>query len=328
MNATADDESSRIVLRPMGPRGESASAPRSAPPLRAPATPAAALPPTHKGRPRSCTDQIRALRPGEENPRHARAARPRGISPHSTASARPCFIAAGAGSTPSSATPASSRPVSPPHHIDPKDWDDVIAVNVTANWRPRSAPARPAAAPRAPAGRAASDHLGGRPAARICAPYRAAYAMLQGRARRHRAHPRRRNAEHPPTSGLCSLSWPAVHANARQGLTAGGRIRCRCARRRTSRPKYIAAHLACRNGRNCKKPTIFRAIRAVIPGRRIGSTTRSALAVGTGRRAEFGSGPGASTAHEGRRGVPLPYPRWRGGVICRKWPCGRRNPPV
>jgi NAD(P)-dependent dehydrogenase (short-subunit alcohol dehydrogenase family) len=26
-------------------------------------------------------------------------------------------------------------PLSPLHHIDPKDWDDVIAVNTTANWR-------------------------------------------------------------------------------------------------------------------------------------------------------------------------------------------------
>jgi NAD(P)-dependent dehydrogenase (short-subunit alcohol dehydrogenase family) len=26
-------------------------------------------------------------------------------------------------------------PLSPLHHVDPKPWDDVIAVNVTANWR-------------------------------------------------------------------------------------------------------------------------------------------------------------------------------------------------
>ena len=25
--------------------------------------------------------------------------------------------------------------LSPLHHVDPKDWDDVLAVNVTANWR-------------------------------------------------------------------------------------------------------------------------------------------------------------------------------------------------
>jgi NAD(P)-dependent dehydrogenase (short-subunit alcohol dehydrogenase family) len=26
-------------------------------------------------------------------------------------------------------------PISPLHHVDPKPWDDVLAVNVTANWR-------------------------------------------------------------------------------------------------------------------------------------------------------------------------------------------------
>ena len=26
-------------------------------------------------------------------------------------------------------------PLSPLHHVDPKAWDDVLAVNVTANWR-------------------------------------------------------------------------------------------------------------------------------------------------------------------------------------------------
>ena len=31
--------------------------------------------------------------------------------------------------------PASSAPITPLAHLEPKVWDDVIAVNVTANWR-------------------------------------------------------------------------------------------------------------------------------------------------------------------------------------------------
>ena len=56
------------------------------------------------------------------------------ISTPSTASA-PRSTSAGAGSTSSSAMPASSASSRRSPHVDQPIWDEVMAVNVTANWR-------------------------------------------------------------------------------------------------------------------------------------------------------------------------------------------------
>ena len=56
------------------------------------------------------------------------------ITRRSTGSARRS-TAAGAASTSWSPTPERSGPLSPLHHVDPKQWDELIGLNVTANWR-------------------------------------------------------------------------------------------------------------------------------------------------------------------------------------------------
>ena len=52
----------------------------------------------------------------------------------STASARRSTVA-GAGSTYLVGNAGLLGPLSPLHHVDPGEWNDVLAVNVTANWR-------------------------------------------------------------------------------------------------------------------------------------------------------------------------------------------------
>ena len=79
-------------------------------------------------------DAIRAARRGAENSATLVPCDLQAIMRRSTGSARRCF-GVGAVSTFSSATPALLGPLSPLHHVDPKPWDDVMSVNVTANWR-------------------------------------------------------------------------------------------------------------------------------------------------------------------------------------------------
>ena len=79
-------------------------------------------------------DAIRALRPGMRKSRDAWFPAIFAITRRSIGWARPSTVA-GAVSTSSSATPGALGPLSPLHHVDPEQWDDVFSLNVTANWR-------------------------------------------------------------------------------------------------------------------------------------------------------------------------------------------------
>ena len=91
--------------------------------------------------------------------------------------------------------------LSPLHHVDPKDWDDVLAVNVTANWRLHPL-ARSAVAPlgRGPRG---VRHLGRARAARTCAPTGAPTRCRRRRSTRSRGPTRPR----PSTPRTCASCW-------------------------------------------------------------------------------------------------------------------------
>ena len=90
-----------------------------------------------RGRGRAHRRRARRARRRDQGSRrhgHAGAARPQGLRRHRPAR-RSRSTSATAGSTCSSAMPAILGPLSPLGHVEPKAWDDVMAVNVTANWR-------------------------------------------------------------------------------------------------------------------------------------------------------------------------------------------------
>ena len=101
--------------------------------------------------------------------------------------------------------------LTPLHHLDPKTWDDVMAVNVTANWRlirsldPLLAPLRRGA-------RRVHNIRRGKPgrAARLLGPVR----DIEGGARRPRPHLCRRDPQHVERPRHAGQSGTAANANA------------------------------------------------------------------------------------------------------------------
>ena len=109
--------------------------------------------------------------------------------------------------------------LSPLHHVNPKDWDDVLAVNVTANWRLiRSLDPllRRSAAGRAVFITSGAAEPGG--PARLLGPVR----HVEGRPRRHRADLRRRDAQHLERARHARQSRAVAHADAGEGHAGRG----------------------------------------------------------------------------------------------------------
>ena len=129
MNAPVEDESSRIVLVTGASRGIGRAAALAF--ARAGAH-VVALART-QGALEDLDDEIRALSPDDDSPGDAGSARPaRSAALDRLGEAlfrrwgRLDALVGNAGIL---------GILSPLHHVDPKDWDDVLAVNVTANWR-------------------------------------------------------------------------------------------------------------------------------------------------------------------------------------------------
>ena len=123
-----------MTAAPRRPRSRSSPAPRAAsaaPPRSRFARPAPmSSPGPHPGRARGA----RRRDPRGGGTRHAGAARPRRRARRSTGWA-PRSTSAGAGSTSWSPMPACSARSRRSAMSTPKAWDEVMAVNVTANWR-------------------------------------------------------------------------------------------------------------------------------------------------------------------------------------------------
>ena len=138
-------------------------------------------------------------------------------------------------------------PLSPLGHIEPKDWDNLLAVNVTANWQLIRC-MDPLLQARAGRPRGVS-HLGGRlRAAPIGAPYAASKAALDALARAYAAEcattPGARQsvrARARPAPACISAPFPAS-------------IRRRCRRRKTWRKR--SCRCACPNAPRAEKSTI------------------------------------------------------------------------
>src|ERR1700729_827573 len=78
-------------------------------------------------------DEIRALRPGEQNPA---TLVPCDLRDHAAIDRLGEAIFRRWGRLDALVGNAGVLgPLSPLHHVDPKPWDDVLSVNVTANWR-------------------------------------------------------------------------------------------------------------------------------------------------------------------------------------------------
>ena len=109
--------------------------------------------------------------------------------------------------------------LSPLHHVDPKEWDDVLAVNVTANWR--LIRSLDPLLRRFPRGTGRLRHLWrGEPGgfSRLLGSLR----DREGCARRHRPHLRRRNGQHLEHPRHADQPWAAAHADARQSHARRG----------------------------------------------------------------------------------------------------------
>ena len=102
--------------------------------------------------------------------------------------------------------------LTPLHQLDPKTWDDVMAVNVTANWRLiRSLDPLLRLSRRGP--RRVRHLRRGEPSgsARLLGPLRG----LEGRARRPRPHLRRRDRQHVERPRHAGQPGAAADAHAR-----------------------------------------------------------------------------------------------------------------
>ena len=122
-------------------------------------------------------------------------------------------------------------PLSPLGHIEPKDWDNLFAVNVTANWQ-LIRTMDPLLKARAGRPRRVHD-IGGRAAWR--APIAAPMPRRKPRSTRWCA-PTRPNARPPMCASICSTRGRRARACMRAPFPAS--IRRRCRRRKTS-PKAI-----------------------------------------------------------------------------------------
>ena len=168
---------------------------------------------THPGRARGARRRNPRAPPRRRGADDAGSVRSAAIMTRSTGSARRS-TGAGAGSTRSSAARACSGPLSPLHHVDVKAWDNVLAVNLTANWRlirsldpllRTSAAGRAVFVTSAVGSRAETARLLG------------ALRGLQGGARPAGAHLCRRDAQHFEHQGDARQSRPAAHPHARRG---------------------------------------------------------------------------------------------------------------
>jgi NAD(P)-dependent dehydrogenase (short-subunit alcohol dehydrogenase family) len=168
MNAPADNRSSRIVLVTGASRGIGRAAALA---FARSGAHVAALART-QGALEELDDEIRALRPGEESPA---TLVPLDLRDFAALDRLGEALYRRWGKLDALVGNAGILGVlSPLHHIDPKDWDDVLAVNVTANWR--LIRSLDPLLRRAPAGRVAFITSGGASRAELRA-YWGAYAM-------------------------------------------------------------------------------------------------------------------------------------------------------
>ncbi len=208
MNAPAEDESSRIVLVTGASRGIGRAAALAF--ARAGAH-VVALART-QGALEELDDAIRALRPDEESPA---TLVPLDLRDFAALDRLGEALYRRWGKLDALVGNAGILGVlSPLHHIDPKDWDDVLAVNVTANWR--LIRSLDPLLRRAPAGRVAFITSGAASRADL-ARLLGRLRHVEGRARRDRAHLCRRDAEHLERARHAGQSRTLTHADARQG---------------------------------------------------------------------------------------------------------------
>ena len=108
-------------------------------------------------------------------------------------------------------------PISPLGHVEPKAWDEVMAVNVTANWQLIRSHGPAAAARPMPGARCSSPPARPSSARAYCGPY----AVVQGGARGAGAHLRGRDRiDHGARQSV--QSRPDPHAHARRGHARRG----------------------------------------------------------------------------------------------------------
>jgi len=143
-------------------------------------------------------------------------------------------------------------PLTPLHHVDPKQWDDVMAINVTANWR--LVRALDPLLRQSPAGRAVFVTRAPR-AARSCAPI-GPLRRLQGGARRARAHLRRRDDQHLGDPRHAGQSRSAEDPHARRAMPGEDPMTLRAPE--NSRPR--SSRSAPRNGPRPASSTTSRTI--------------------------------------------------------------------